>query len=262
MLGARGIAVSPEYLRAKVYIPGKEGSLTTEMVARARRYGLVVYTLRPELADVLLEVSAGNPVLVMQNLGFDWLPRWHFSVVVGFDMDREFVVLRSGKTMYREVGFNLFLRTWERAQRWSVVINPPGQLPATAIEANYVKAVHTLEQIGELEAALTAYESAIARWPGGDSAYFGAGNTAYALGQFERAQAFYSTYVELQPSATEGWNNLAYSMMQQGCRSESLQAIQCALQLEPGNPNYLDSQVEIFDQPESAGGRGCQMPRC
>lgn len=262
MLAVRGIEAKPESLRGKVYIPGKKGSLTTEMVARARRYGMLVYTLQPDLTDILLEVSAGNPVLVMQNLGFDWMPRWHFSVVAGFDLEREFVVLRSGNTLYREIGFDLFLKTWDRAQHWAVVMMPPGQLPTTASEARYVIAAHELEQVGELTAAMKAYETAISRWPGSEKANFGGGNTAYALGDFERARSLYSNYVELRPEAAEGWNNLAYSLMKVGCRDESLKAMQCALQLAPDNGNYLESQREIASQPQSTAVKACQMPRC
>jgi hypothetical protein len=86
MLGARDITVTPEELRAKVYIPAKKGSLTTELVAQARQHGMIAYTLRGELIDVLSEISHDNPVLVLENLGFSWFPRWLFSVVVGYDL--------------------------------------------------------------------------------------------------------------------------------------------------------------------------------
>lgn len=262
MLSARGLHVSPESLRGKVYIPGKEGTLTTEMVARARRYGMLVYPLRPELTDILIEISAGNPVLVMQNLGFDWLPRWHFSIVTGFDLDRGVVVLRSGHEAYREVGFALFLKTWERAQRWAVVIIRPDKLPATADAASYIDAANELEMVGELAAAMTAYETAVAQWPGSDHAVFGAGNTAYAMGQFDRARKLYSAYVEMWPSAAAGWNNLAYSLMRLRCRTESLQALNCALQLEPGTPAFLDSLHELSAQPEAVVQVSCRVPQC
>ena len=262
MLSARGLQVSPESLRGKIYIPGKEGTLTTEMVARARRYGMLVYPLRPELADIFIEISAGNPVLVMQNLGFDWLPRWHFSIVTGYDLDRELVVLRSGHKAYREVGFDLFLKTWERALRWAVVINRPDQLPATADESSYIAAASELELVDELAAALMAYETAMTRWPTSGQAYFGVGNTAYAMGQFDRAREMYSAYVEMRPSAAAGWNNLAYSLMRLRCRTESLQALNCALQLEPGNPAFLDSRRELSAQTESVSTVFCRVPRC
>src|SRR2546422_3737218 len=35
------------------------------------------------LSDLLAEVAAGHPVLVFQNLGLHWIPRWHFAVAVG-----------------------------------------------------------------------------------------------------------------------------------------------------------------------------------
>ncbi len=85
-------------MKDEVFIPGREGSLQLEMVAAARRHGMLVYPLQGGLESVLEEVAAGNPVLVLQNQAFSWWPRWHFAVVVGFDRERRELVLRSGIT--------------------------------------------------------------------------------------------------------------------------------------------------------------------
>ena len=68
MLAQRGVPADPDVLVDQVYIPGRRGSLQVEMVAAARAAGLLVYPLRSRLEDVLAEVAAGNPVLVLQNL--------------------------------------------------------------------------------------------------------------------------------------------------------------------------------------------------
>ena len=59
---------------------------------------MLAYPLRDSLADLLREVAHGNPVIVFQNLGTRWLPRWHFAVVVGYDLQASKVILRSGTT--------------------------------------------------------------------------------------------------------------------------------------------------------------------
>jgi tetratricopeptide (TPR) repeat protein len=262
VLNARGLNVSPQDLRKKIYIPGKEGTLTTEMVSRARRYSMLVYPLMPELVDILAEVTEDNPVLILQNLGLDWAPRWHFSIAIGFDLDRDIIILRSGYEPYREVNVELFLKTWDRAQRWAVVVLLPNQLPATADAKRFLDAASELEQVGELEASNIAYQTAMTRWPSGDAAWFGAANTFYALGQFEQALGLYSAYLERQPSAAAGWNNMAYTLMQLQCRSESLQAIHCALQLEPEDPTWLDSLRELSIQAEITSKTSCSIQKC
>ena len=262
VLAARDVHVQPQSLRGKLYIPGKEGAVTTEMIARARRHGLLVYPLRPELADVLEEVAAGNPVLVMQNLGFSWMPRWHFSVVIGFDRNDNSLIIRSGDTPRRTVGAELFLKTWSRAQHWAVVVVQPQELPATAQRDVFLAAAGELEQVGESQAALAAYTAAVSRWPDSDVALLGAGNTAYALALFERAVAFFTTLIELNPSSAAGWNNLAYSLMQVNCPAASVAAIDCALQLDPTNETFLESRGELIAMLPGQVARGCPSPLC
>lgn len=72
MLNTQGLATDPEILKELVYLPGRQGSLQVEMVAGARSHDMVVYPLKPNLEAVLGEVNAGNPVLIMQNLRFNW----------------------------------------------------------------------------------------------------------------------------------------------------------------------------------------------
>ena len=68
-LGAIGVAASPALLGDEVFLPAREGSLQTEMVAGARRHGAVATLIPGRLEDVLREVAAGHVVVVLQNLG-------------------------------------------------------------------------------------------------------------------------------------------------------------------------------------------------
>ncbi len=262
MLAVRDIDVSPEVLRGKIYIPGKEGTVTTEIIARARQYGLLAYTLEPELIDLLKEVDAGNPVLVMQNLAYNWLPRWHFSVVVAYDLNKQTLSLRSGDEVRHEIGFDLFVKTWRRAKSWAVVIMPPNHLPATANETRAIQAVSELEQVGQTMAAYTAYQTVIKQWSDNSLAYFGAGNVAYKLGDYTNAEQLFSSYLQLQPTATAGWNNLAYTLVKNGCLKQAKQAIQCAIKIEPDNETLIESYHEIDAFSLTESDTSCPQKSC
>ena len=132
ILQSKGVEVSPEELVSKVYLPKRKGSLQIEMIATARSYGMLAYQLDPKLSHILKEVSAGNPVLVLQNLSFEFYPRWHYAVVVGYDLENKEIILRSGKTKRWVTPLKVFERTWQKANYWSQVIVPVGEVPVTA----------------------------------------------------------------------------------------------------------------------------------
>ncbi len=67
----RAVDVRPDDLVAEVYLPARKGSLQAEMIAATRGRGLLAYPLHGSLEALLREVDAGNPVLVLQNLGLD-----------------------------------------------------------------------------------------------------------------------------------------------------------------------------------------------
>ena len=64
-----GAKTTAEELVAQVYIPERKGSLQVEMLAAARRHGMVPYVLAPRFEDMLREIAAGTPVIVLQNMG-------------------------------------------------------------------------------------------------------------------------------------------------------------------------------------------------
>ena len=79
---AAGKSATPEQLTSQVYLPGRHGALQLEMLAAARRQGLVAYPLAPTLQALLTEVASGHPVLVLQNLALPMSPMWRRASVV------------------------------------------------------------------------------------------------------------------------------------------------------------------------------------
>ena len=90
-----GVPVTPEPLVSQVFLPSRQGSLQIEMLATPRRYGRIAYPLAPRYGDLLREVAAGNPVIVLQDVGL-MFTQWHYAVVNGFDYPSGTLWLRSG----------------------------------------------------------------------------------------------------------------------------------------------------------------------
>jgi len=231
-LNAAGIGVTPDALIEQVYIPARKGSLQVEMLASARRHGLVAYELAPELKDVLAEVAAGNAVIVLQNQGL-WAfhPYWHYAVVIGYDLEKRQILLHSGNRARRAMALGLFEFLWIDGQHWAMVALAPGRLPASAREASYATAAAALEQAGRIAEAHHAYEAMLARWPDNLVGLMGLGNTAYALGRTAEAETAFRTATAAHPLAAAAFNNMAQTLADQGKLEAALEAAGKAVSL-------------------------------
>jgi tetratricopeptide (TPR) repeat protein len=244
-LGSAGIRRSPEELRDEVYIPARQGSLQPEILAAARRSGAVAYRLTPAPRALLKEVAAGHPVLVLQNLRFDWLPQWHYAVVVGYDLPAGQVVLRSGGEKRLVMDLAAFDRSWAKAERWAFVALPPDQLPATANETDYVAAAVALERVAPA-AAEKAYRTALKTWPGNLVARIGTGNAAYRRGDLPAAEAAFRQAATEHPESGDAWNNLAQVLYERGSKSAARDAAERAVAIGgPRLPTYRQTLATV-----------------
>lgn len=231
-LNATGLAITPEALTDEVYIPGREGSLQVEMLAAARRHGRLAYALAPELKDVLAEVAAGHPVIVLQNLGpWAFRPYWHYAVVVGYDLEKNVILLHSGTRARRALAMGLFEYLWIDGGRWAMVALAPDRLPASAREEKLASAAVALEKSGRIAAARLAYSSLLRRWPGNLVALMGLGNTEYALGRPAAAETAFRLATLAHPLAAAAFNNLAQVLADQGRLDAALEAARKAVSL-------------------------------
>lgn len=262
VLNARGVAVTPDELVPQVYLPARQGSLQAEMIAAVRRQGLLSVAVEPELDGLLEEVAAGHPVLVLQNLGLDWLPRWHYAVVMGYDLGTQELVLRSGTEPRRITQFGVFLNTWNRSRRWGIVVLTPGSLPARVQPAGYLDAVSGLEALGKLEAARTAYRAATERWPDQGVAWLGLGNSEYALGRYPEAEAAFRRALDIKPGEFATWNNLAYSLAARQCVHLARESARCATRLAPDNPATGQTLKEMEELPLPKSETCMPLPAC
>ncbi|MEZ5541830.1 MAG: PA2778 family cysteine peptidase [Pseudomonadota bacterium] len=263
VLTARGVAVTPAALTERVYVPALHGSLRAEMTATARHFHMLAYPLRASLADLLTEIAHGNPVLVFQNLGLQWLPRRHYAVAIGYDLETGEIILRSGTTRRWRTTLATFERTWARGDYWALVILPAGEMPATAQPESYLQAAHDLEaDERNLPAAHAAYAAAIRRWPQLPLAWMAYGNDRYSAGDMAAAARSFRQVTQLAPADANGWNNLAYALQQSGCPQQALRAARCAVSLAPAAAGYRDTLADMVAGAQGSDGAHCAPVRC
>jgi tetratricopeptide (TPR) repeat protein len=241
LLVASGVDVTPEALAPEVYLPERQGSLSLELIGAARRHGRLPYVLATTADEMVEELKAGRPVLVLQNLGATRLPAWHYAVLIGYDAERNVAILRSGRDERLEMKWQRFAGSWHRGGRFALTTLEPGELPAHAEPARWLEAVAGLEAAGQRRAATEAYDAAIARWPNEPHAWLGRGNVAYADGNRAAAADAWSRAIALDPANAAARNNLAELLLDAGCLDESRNQIERASALAEGTA--LESAV-------------------
>jgi ABC-type bacteriocin/lantibiotic exporter with double-glycine peptidase domain len=165
VMNYRGVEVVPDQIAELVYVPDLKGSLQVEVVAATRQFDLLPVKLDGRLESLLRELAAGNPVFVLQNLGLDIYPVWHYEIVVGYDFDERLMILRSGVRRRVTRSFALFEKTWQRAGHWALAVVKTDAIPVTASAAAYLDAVIGMEEVGRIDSAHQGYRSARLRWP-------------------------------------------------------------------------------------------------
>lgn len=226
-LASSGVKVTPEDLVGQVYLPERKGSLQVEMLAAARRHGRVSYQLAPRLEDVLREIAAGTPVILLQNFGFG--DGWHYAVAMGYDYDSGELILRSGVTEREVLPFTMNEFVWMRSGYWAMVAVPPGRIPVTADEARWLGAIAALERAGDAAGARTAYTHFLERWPENVNAAVGLANTHHSLGALAAAERVLREAARRDPASVIVLNNLAQTLSDQGKNAEALPFIERAV---------------------------------
>jgi tetratricopeptide (TPR) repeat protein len=261
VLGASGVQVQPAALAPQVFLPKRHGSLQAELIGAARRQGRLAYQLPGDGQALLSELAEGRPVLVLQNLGVKQIPRWHYAVLVGYDTGRNVAVLRSGGRERKEVRWQSFARSWDRAGRWAMTVLPPAVIPDAAGAGDYLEAVAGIEAAGNREAAALSYDAAIARWPDEPMAWLGRGNIAYADRDRAAAADAYTRAAMLAPGDASARNNLAQVLADAGCYEEAQRQLKRALTLATGTA--LASAIEATRVQVEAGWQSavqCSFP--
>ena len=202
VLEASGAAPTYDDVVDRIYIPDLEGSLQVELMAATRSFGRIPFRLPGELQPVLSEVEAGRPVLILQNLGIPGRPAWHYAVVIGYDRERAEILMRSGTEPQQKTPTRRWMRQWDWASRWAIVVLEPGELPVNPHRPAVLRALSDFDDHAPAEQRLRAWQAVAEQWPEEPLARLGTGNARHELGALEDAAIDYEHALEIDP---ENW---------------------------------------------------------
>jgi hypothetical protein len=245
VLNTTSVKVEPKQLISQLYIPKKQGALTAEMVATTRQYQRIPVIIKGHLSQIFRQLDSGRPIVVLQNLGLEQLPKWHFAVVIGYDTGEGEFILRSGEIAEWRTPYAVFERTWARGDYWAMIILSPDESPDSADLEQYLKAVVDFEEIGNQEIAKQGYQQVLKLQPQHFTAHMGLGNLAYQRGDYHEAKEQFELTTLYHPEQADAWNNLAYSYVQLKLDEQARQAINKAMELSDLESQYFQSQQEI-----------------
>ena len=256
-LNYRGVPVAPVQLIDQVFIPARNGSLPLEMTAAVRSEALLPYPIDHHIKALLEEIDAGNPVLILQNLGFHWWPQWHYAIVIGFDLVEQDFILHSGTQKNYRIPFSTFERTWSRADYWGLVVLQPGQIPASATELIYLRTVHDMELVNPELDPTPMYRAAHHRWPSSTLPLLSYANSDYRRGNIDRAMKSLQQLLRDHPTNSQAWNNLAYVARDKQCYQLAFKAARTASKLAPQNSAITATLDEMTKLPSTLDSEHC-----
>ena len=252
-LSAAGRKVTPEELVPQVYIPERKGSLQVEMLAAARRHGMVSYALAPRFEDLLREVAAGTPVIVLQNLGL-------FSAAgttpspSATTGDRGTLVLRSGTPERDVMPFAAHEVVWMRSGYWAMVAR------AARSHSRHRRGEALAERDRRFRARRRCARRArrLHRRSSGagrrtSMRHVGLANTHHALGELAQAAEVLREGARRDPDSVVVLNNLAQTLSDLGRNEEALPVIERAV--GRGRPVRRRSAEDARNDPQTSRRR-------
>jgi len=237
LISQHGVEVDLKKLSQRVFIPARKGTLQIEIVSAAREFELIPYVINPQLTTLLNEVLAGRPVMVLQNLGVSWYPRWHYAVVVGYNLSAREVILRSGSIKRYVMSLRTFEYTWQRSERWGLVLLKPGELPQDGTALAFMTSLLGFEKQvlrktnTPCSVLIPAYRAAVLRWPNALTLKMGYGNNLYRAGQGMLALEEFENVIAQDNHYAPAFNNAAQIYAQQGHIEKALNYVQRAIRL-------------------------------
>ena len=165
-----------------------------------------------------------TPVVVLQNLGLSFAPRWHYAVLVGHDLATRELVLRSGDHP-RDVmdhALRTHLGAWRALGLRRV---PPGRLPRPATEEAPVQGRDRLSSAWRRRPSRCSSTTASSRaGPATSLLASGPGQRALRKRRPGRRRTGLRTQAALQHDSAAAWHNLALTRLRLGQREAALRA--------------------------------------
>jgi tetratricopeptide (TPR) repeat protein len=239
-----GCTVSQDEIASAIYLPDIGGTLTSELNDYARRFNFWVRQYQGSADDLRQKLDAGVPLLVLGRFG----EQPHYFVVLGWDNFRQVITVHSDTRPRYEMRAEEFLRRWDRAGRWTLLVCPPEKATWRLTPEDHNDLGVFFERAGLLESATQHYVAATQSSPHNSYFRMNLGNALLKQRRLREAADTFARAVELDSQNADAMNNLAYAYLEMGRNlDEAAKLCERAAELRPARRAwYLDTLGSIL----------------
>jgi len=115
-------SVTPDQITRAIFRANIHGTVTLDMVLYVREKGFSARWYSGTANDIQCAVDGGVPLIVMIDVGFANLRKYHYMVVIGYG--QKGVTVNSGKEREKLMRWDKFLPRWQRTKYWTLRIEP------------------------------------------------------------------------------------------------------------------------------------------
>lgn len=120
VLNFLGDPATPDEIAHAVFRPELRGSVSLDLALYPRGRGLSSRFWRGTVEDIMRNVDAGRPLVLMLDLGLGPVHTYHFLVAVGYAPQG--LIANTGRREHALLPWAEVLRTWERADCWTLLV--------------------------------------------------------------------------------------------------------------------------------------------
>ena len=114
------VKVSQEDIAKVVYSPKLKGALITDLENYAKSLGFKTTLFKGSLEDLKKYLDQNVPVIILVDLGFLWVSKPHYLVVVGYDEENFYV--HTGFESKKRVPYEELYKKWQKMGSVGLVI--------------------------------------------------------------------------------------------------------------------------------------------
>ena len=239
-----GQPVAQDAIANAIYLPDIHGTLTADLAGYAKHFNLWTRQYRGTTTDIRQKLSAGVPVIVLGKFG----SKLHFFVVLGFDEFAGTVLVHSDQRAGLVMPQEQFWRVWDRADRWTLLICPPGKATWNLTGDEHNDLGVFLEQTGNLPAAAGNYRRATELAPTNSYFQMNLGNALLKQKLLPEAATAFRQAIHCEPKNADAMNNLAWAYGELNANlDEAIALCDRASELQPGRrAYYLDTRGSVL----------------
>ena len=238
-----------ETIAQKIYQPDLRGVLNVSLQRYAQEQGFWAKSYQGSFKRLKEFLKNGHPVIVIEKLHPYILNRRHYVVIVGFREDEKLILEHTGKQAFVRRSYHGFLRNWQCAGKWMLVVCPPEKVNFTLTTLEeYLELGVMLEKKEFFDLALNNYHNALNLQKDNPVILFNIGNIYLKTKLWDKAEQSYLRAIDLKEDFADCSNNLSYVYLNKANYDLAYLYIEKALADSIGQKRffYLDTKAQIF----------------